>query len=101
VLENWMSWCDTCGERIWLTARDALALGVNVILDLGLPMRAARDHYRRLALAAGAQVHFHVVTGDPEVRFARTQARNADRGETFAIKVTDDMFKHSETWWSR
>jgi predicted kinase len=99
TLEWWTEHCDLCAGRIWQTCRELLAVEIDVILDFGLPMRAHREHYRPLIAAAGAELEIHVVDADPAVRRERTRKRNTERGETYALQVTDEMFDGSEGWW--
>jgi predicted kinase len=99
VSEWWADRCERCRLRIWAVCRDLLAQQVDVVLDFGFPGRESRAQYRQLALESGAGVHVHVVTADAPVRWDRVRARNQQRGETFALEVTEGMFAASETWW--
>jgi predicted kinase len=99
VFEWWDDHCKRCSTRIWSVAKQALALGVDVVLDCGFPALAQRNEYRTLALQAGAAVHLHIVDADRALRADRVRSRNRERGETFALFVTDDMFEGSESWW--
>lgn len=98
-LEWWTEHCDLCADRIWLTCRELLAVEIDVILDFGLPKRAHRERYRPLIAAAGARRRIHVIDADPAVRRERVLGRNREKGETYALQVTDEMFDRSETWW--
>jgi predicted kinase len=99
VFDWWAERCRRCSERIWSVCEGALSQNIDIVLDLGFPGVAHRSQYRRLAAQAGAAVHLHIVTAEPPLRWERVQARNRDGGETFALVVTEDMFKGSESWW--
>lgn len=99
VFDWWAERCRRCSERIWSVCAGALAQNMDVVLDFGLPGVAHRALYRALAAQAGATVHLHVVTAEPPLRWERVQARNRDRAETFALVVSEDMFRGSEAWW--
>jgi predicted kinase len=99
LLEWWAERCRRCSERVWSVCREVLAQDIDVVLDFGFPGLAQREEYRRLAAQAGAAVHLHIVTADARLRWQRVQARNRDQAETFALIVTEDMFRGSEAWW--
>jgi hypothetical protein len=44
-------------------------------------------------------VRLHLLDIAPEERWRRVQARNADRGPTFRLEVTREMFDFVETLW--
>ena len=85
-----------CEAQIWSTAAACLAVGVSVILDIGLMRRADRERVREIAQAAELPLQFHFVTASAEARRARVAERNVVRGENFAIEVTPDMFDFVE-----
>jgi predicted kinase len=99
VYDWWAERCQRCSERIWSICKELLARQVDVVLDFGFPAVAHRSEYHRLASQVGAGVHLHVVSADAELRWERVQARNRERPETFALIVTEDMFRGSEAWW--
>ncbi len=99
LFEWWAARCKRCSERIWSVCQHVLAQRVDVVLDFGFPALAHRDEYRALALQAGADVHLHVVTADAALRWERVQGRNHGHSETFALVVSEDMFRGSESWW--
>jgi len=85
-----------CETRLWAVASEALALGTPAVLDLGLSTRAHRDKFRALAADAGYPVQLHVLDVDPQTRWARVEARNAEQGETYSLTVTREMFDFVE-----
>ena len=69
----------------------ALALGMDVVLDLGFWRRAERDRARELARAAGAEVHLYSLGCSDEVAWARIEARNRDLDGS--LLITRDTFE--------
>lgn len=87
---------ERCERRIWAVARDILATGGEVVLDLGFTERRQRDRLRAWAAEADVEVLTHFLDVDAETRRARVKRRNAEKGDTFVFKVTDDMFDFME-----
>jgi predicted kinase len=85
-----------CEQQIWSVARQLLALGVDVILELGFFTREQRARVRELA--AGQDVVVHLLDVPQDVRRERVRARN--RGsETFTIEVDDATFDWAERYY--
>lgn len=63
----------------WMTARRALELGCNVVLDRGLWAREERDFYRIGAREVGAGVALCLLDLPVDVLWDRLSRRNADR----------------------
>jgi len=99
VFEWWAERCSRCRERIWSLCSNLAAKDVDVVLDFGFPELAQRDECRARAAQIGAAVHLHVVDADAVLRWQRVQGRNRQRGDTFALVVTEHMFAASELWW--
>jgi predicted kinase len=76
----------------YAVARQALAAGTDVVLDCGFLERWQRDEARRWAESAGAASKLYFLRADAAVRRARVERRNRERGDTFALVVTDAMF---------
>jgi predicted kinase len=88
---------DRCEEQSWQVAEQLLRQDVNVVLDWGFIRRERRDKANKRAAAAhGHQVEWHILESDKEVRQNRVEARNANRGETFAFASTPAMFEFAE-----
>ena len=81
-----------CEQRIRATARDVLATGTPVVLDLGLMKAADRAAFRTWAATTGHAVHDHFIHASAPLRAERVRARNTTRGETFSFEVTPAMF---------
>jgi predicted kinase len=87
-----------CEQQIWTVARQALALGIDVVLELGFFTREQRTRMRELAAAAGFAVEAHLLEVPREVRRERVRARN--RGSaTLTVEVDDAMFDWAENYY--
>lgn len=85
-----------CSELIRSTAVAVLTAGTSVILDVGGMRRADRDRIRHMAKANGLPLQWHFVDAPKEVRRARVAARNGNKGETFVMEVSPEMFEFLE-----
>ncbi len=90
---------ERCAAQIWEVCQQALALGVDVVLDFGFGTRDQRERQRTLVHAVGARVVLHVVTAESSTRRERVKLRNRERAESFAFEVSDAMFDGSEARW--
>jgi predicted kinase len=86
-----------CAELIRSTAVAVLTAGSSVILDIGLMRRADRERIRQMAKTNGLTVQWHFVDAPQEVRRARVNTRNAEKGETFVMEVSPQMFEMLES----
>lgn len=85
------------GTMIRDVAAQVLALGTCVVLDLGFSDRSQRVAAARWARQHGGSPCVHYVAVDAELRWQRVQERNREQGETFAMKVTREMFDFMES----
>jgi predicted kinase len=88
-----------CEAQVWKTAGQVLALGRDVVLDLGFLRCEQRERFRQAAAEAGQALRLHLVTAAAERRRDRVRERNRQRGETFRLEVSDAMFEWSEGWF--
>lgn len=88
-----------CERQILATALQAARLAMPSILDLGLQRADQRKRVAEQVAAAGIRVQLHFLDVDADERWRRVEARNAQQGETFRLKVTRPMFDFIETLW--
>jgi len=89
---------ERCERQIWSLARPLVALGMDVVLELGFFTRAQRTRARALAAEAGIEVAVHLLDVPREVRRERVRARN--RGSaTLTVEVDDAMFDWAEGYY--
>lgn len=88
-----------CDQQVWSIASQLGVRGTPAILDLGFQRTEHRQRFARLAAEASLPVKLHVLTADRAERWRRVEGRNQQRGETFHLEVTRQMFEYSETFW--
>ncbi|MBZ0237130.1 MAG: ATP-binding protein [Deltaproteobacteria bacterium] len=89
---------ERCEAQIWAVARQVLARGIDVILELGFFTRDQRARLRDLVAAAGSPIEVHVLEVPQDVRRERVRARN--RGSaTLTVEVEDAMFDWAEGYY--
>lgn len=90
---------DRCEAVIWQTAIAAAQRGVCSILDLGLTKKAHRAKFAAAAQGAGLPVVLHYIDLSVDERWARVQKRNVEKGSTYRLDVTRQMFDFIERMW--
>lgn len=88
-----------CCRQMRDTAEHVLDTDVPVIFDCGFTDLRERTTFYDWADGLGLPVTLHFVDVDSETRWARVEARNAERGATFALEVTREMFDFMEGIW--
>lgn len=81
------------------TAEQVLDAGCPVVFDCGYTDRKERATFYDWAAALGEPVCLHFVDVDTETRWGRVQQSNSERGATFALEVTREMFVSMEGIW--
>ncbi|MGE8412051.1 MAG: AAA family ATPase [Pseudomonas sp.] len=88
---------DRCEAVIYSMAAEVLRCGGSVILDLGFLRRQRRDTAYAFAARHGSPAVLHYVTAEAEVRRNRVARRNEQRGQTYTMEVTPQMFDFAES----
>ena len=86
-------------KQMRYTAEQLLEAGVPVVFDCGFTDRKERAIFYDWASDLGQSVQLHYVDVDTETRWFRVQKRNAEKGATFALEVTREMFDFMEGIW--
>lgn len=86
---------------IWSHVRQLMTQGVSVILDLGLLQKDHRRKFYNLAKAEGYDLCLHWVDVAREERWSRIEGRNAEKGATYAMEVSREMFDFCEGLFER
>jgi predicted kinase len=87
-----------CEQQIWNIARQVLALGTDVVLELGFFKRDQRTRVRDLVAAAGFAVQVHLLDVPRETRRDRVRLRNQGSA-TYTVEVDDAMFDWAEGYY--
>ena len=90
---------DRCIQQIWQVACAILAAGSDVILELGLIQRHARQAFYKRLDEAEHKLTLYVLDAPKEVRRARVQARDFEKGTTYSMDVPDDIFEIASNMW--
>lgn len=90
-------------QRIGAQMRDVgdrvIEAGRPVIFDCGFTNSRERQIYYDWADDMGHSVSLHFVDTPVDLRWARTQQRNSEKGPTFMFEVDRGMFDFVETMW--
>ena len=81
------------------TAEQLIASHIPAIFDCGLTNRQERRIFYDWADGQGFATALHFLDVDPETRWQRVQIRNADRGDTYRIQVSREMFDFMQNLW--
>lgn len=85
-----------CEAQIMATALQVAGLGGKVALDIGLTTREHRQRTTDTIRGAGHDIELHWLDVPAVERWRRVNARNDERGDTFALTVTRQMFDFME-----
>lgn len=84
-------------ELMWETAKQALTLNIDVVLDFGCWSKSEREEFRRKAHAFGANYRLHFMDAPLEVLWERLEKRNQSAGKNAVFFVTREQLLE----WSR
>jgi len=90
---------DRCIEQIWKVACEIVESGSDVVLELGLIQRAARQAFYERVDVAGYDLDVYVLDVPRDVRRERVRLRNRTQGATFAMEVPDEIFEFASNLW--
>ena len=88
-----------CAAQMRATAEQILRAGTAVIFDCGFTNRAERQIFYDWANARNYSVQLHYLDVSPQIRWQRTERRNAEKGATYALHVSREMFDFMHTIW--
>lgn len=88
-----------CIDVIWLQAARTGEAGTDVVLELGLIRRADREPFFAQVDASGHTLVLHLLDAPREVRWARVEQRNTQRGATFSMEVPFAVFEVASDLW--
>jgi len=88
-----------CFSQIMSLARNALDLGNDAIVELGLIRVEDRLKLYASLESEGRNFLVHVLHTPREERKRRVSQRNLDQGETFAMHVSEEVFEMASDMW--
>jgi predicted kinase len=86
-------------SQIWAVTTLLVERGIDVVLELGLIVRAEREGFYVLVRHAGLKLTIHVVDAPRDVRRERVLERNRSRGATFSMVVPEAIFELASDLW--
>lgn len=88
-----------CTNQIWTIICGFLDAGYDAIVELGLLKQADRLSFYQRAESRGYSYCVHVLDVLRAERWQRVSARNIERGETFSMMVSEDLFVFASDMW--
>ena len=88
-----------CGAQMRATAEQVIGAGVPAVFDCGFTDLKERQRFYDWAASLDYRVKLHFLDVAKDVRWARVCKRNTEKGETFMLEVTREMFDFMETIW--
>lgn len=88
---------ERCEQQIWALCRQALAQGIDVVLEISMSTVQLRDKQRAIARSMGIPYTLHYLDVDVEERRRRVVQRNREKGAAYSFEVTSDMFDFVES----
>lgn len=89
---------DRCRALLWDVAREILASGVDVFLELGLVRRLERDEYYAKARAEELELAVYVLDAPRDIRRERIVERNRSAGEHTQVVPMHFFEVASDAW---
>lgn len=99
VMQWYVERTDRCIEQIWKVTESILRVDRDVVLEIGLIQRHAREAIYWRVDSQGLDMIIYVLDAPREVRRERILRRNEDRGETFSMVVPLPVFELASDMW--
>ncbi len=90
---------ERCIEQIWLVAKSILDANCDVILELGLIHRASRQSMYSRVNEYNYEFLVYILDAPKDVRRERVRLRNMEKGNTFSMEVSDQIFEMASGMW--
>lgn len=98
-MQWYMARTDRCLEQIWRLTRSLIELGTDVVLEIGLIQRAARQAFYGRVDGQAYDLTVYVIDAPRDIRRERVLRRNREQGETFSMVVPPDIFELASDLW--
>jgi predicted kinase len=99
VMEWYVARAERCVDQIWRVTTSAIEAGTDVVLEIGLIQRRARESFYARVDASAFDLTVYVLDAPREVRRARVEQRNLERGDTFSMHVPPEIFELASDLW--
>ena len=80
-------------------AHEILNSGSDVVLELGLIQQSLREQIYDLVEKIDFPMKIYVVDAPKEVRRQRVLNRNIEKGETYSMEVSEEIFEFANSMW--
>ncbi len=90
---------ERCVTQMKAVMAPMVRAGTDAVVDIGFTTFAERAAFARWAAAEDVALRLHLIDLPAHIRWSRVERRNAERGATFAITVTREMFDGVEARW--
>jgi predicted kinase len=88
-----------CIEQIWSVASEILGSGTDAVLELGLVGRADRAAFYERVDDLDYELVVYVLETPEETRRQRVRERNREKGDSFKMEVSDEIFELANRAW--
>ncbi|MCR9276830.1 MAG: ATP-binding protein [Pseudomonadaceae bacterium] len=88
-----------CIEQIWHIVRSDVSIERDVIVELGLVTAELRAQVFERAEALGCDITVHLLDAPTKERAERVRARNEDQGDSFSMRVSEEVFTAANAAW--
>jgi predicted kinase len=88
-----------CLAQIWKLSEQLVALGTDVVLELGLIQQSSREPFWRQLDESGHGLTIYVLDAPRALRRERVARRNHEQGVTFSMVVPDAVFELASDLW--
>ena len=90
---------ERCIQQIWKVATDMTDLGMDVVLEVGLIVRAGRQRFVQRVEESGLELTMYVLDAPRALRRERVEQRNREQGATFSMEVPLHIFELASDMW--
>jgi predicted kinase len=99
VVEWYVERADRCIDQIWKLTSRLIAMGSDVVLEIGLIQRHDRLRFYERVDNAGYEMTIYVLDLPRDVRRERVLERNRKKGDTFSMEVPPHIFELASDMW--
>lgn len=99
IMEWYVERAKRCKQLIQRITEASLAVGTEVILEIGLILRSDREVFLSWLDSTNADLRIYSFDAPRDVRRARVVKRNNEKGATFAMEVPMEIFELASDLW--
>lgn len=88
-----------CRGQIWAVCKQLLSQNISIVLDGAAANKEQREAIRKKASDNNVDFQLYFVNAPYDVRRTRVFERNVNKGLTYSLEVTPEMFNHTEDFF--